>query len=72
MSFQTIMTEDLQFDDNNPIITTEKDAIKIMALLKQYPDFKQDIWVVPVDAVLSPACYTVLQQQLQQYGIQIS
>src|SRR5690606_36596230 len=64
--------EDLQFDDNNPIITTEKDAVKIMALLKQYPDFKQDIWVVPVDAVLSPDCYTVLQQQLQQYGIQIS
>lgn len=64
--------EDLQFDDNNPIITTEKDAVKIMALLKQYPDFKQDIWVVPVDAVLSPACYSVLQQQLQQYGIQIS
>ena len=64
--------EDLQFDDANPIITTEKDAVKIMALLKQYPDFKQDIWVVPVDAVLSPACYTVLQQQLQQYGIQIS
>src|SRR5690606_41832378 len=48
--------EDLQFDDSNPIITTEKDAVKIMALLKQYPDFKQDIWVVPVDAVLSPAC----------------
>ena len=74
MSFQTIMTMTLKIysSDNNPIITTEKDAVKIMALLKQYPDFKQDIWVVPVDAVLSPDCYTVLQQQLQQYGIQIS
>ncbi|MGN9712435.1 tetraacyldisaccharide 4'-kinase [Acinetobacter variabilis] len=64
--------EDLQFDDNSPIITTEKDAVKIMALLKQYPDYQRDIWVVPVDAVLSPACYTILQQQLEQQGISIS
>jgi len=43
-----------------------------MALLKQYPDYQRDIWVVPVDAVLSPACYTILQQQLEQQGISIS
>ena len=63
---------DLQFEDGNPIITTEKDAVKLLPLLKQNPDFKREIWVVPVEAVLSPACYEVLHQQLQQFGIQIS
>ncbi len=64
--------EDLQFDDASPIITTEKDAVKILPLLKQYPDFNRPIWVVPVEAVLSPACYQLLQQQLRALGIQIS
>lgn len=64
--------EDLQFEDNYPIITTEKDAVKIMALLKQNPEFNRDIWVVPVEAILSPACYATLQQQLGEYGISIS
>ncbi|ATO20232.1 tetraacyldisaccharide 4'-kinase [Acinetobacter sp. LoGeW2-3] len=64
--------EDLEFEDQYPIITTEKDAVKIMALLKQNPEFKRDIWVVPVEAVLSPACYEVLQQQLNEHGISIS
>lgn len=63
---------DLQFEDGNPIITTEKDAVKLLPLLKQNPDFKREIWVVPVEAVLSPDCYEVLHQQLQQLGIQIS
>ena len=63
---------DLQFEDGNPIITTEKDAVKLLPLLKQNPDFKREIWVVPVEAVLSPGCYEVLQQQLQQFGLQIS
>ena len=63
---------DLQFEDGNPIITTEKDAVKLLPLLKQNPDFKREIWVVPVEAVLSPGCYEVLHQQLQQVGIQIS
>ncbi|APX63120.1 tetraacyldisaccharide 4'-kinase [Acinetobacter schindleri] len=64
--------EDLQFEDNYPIITTEKDAVKIMTLLKQNPAFNRDIWVVPVEAILSPACYAILQQQLGEYGISIS
>lgn len=64
--------EDLQFEDNYPIITTEKDAVKIMTLLKQNPEFNRDIWVVPVEAILSPACYAILQQQLGEYGISIS
>ena len=63
---------DLQFEDSNPMITTEKDAVKILPLLKQNPDFKRDIWVVPVEAVLSSQCYEILHQQLQQVGIQIS
>jgi len=64
--------EDLVFDDANPIITTEKDAVKILALLKQNPSFARDIWVVPVDAVLSTACYDTLHQQLAAVGIEIS
>ncbi len=64
--------EDLQFDDNNPIITTEKDAVKILPLLKQNPDYPRDIWVVPVDAVLSPACYNVLHHQLNALGISMN
>jgi tetraacyldisaccharide 4'-kinase len=62
----------LVFDDANPIITTEKDAVKILALLKQNPSFARDIWVVPVDAVLSTACYDTLHQQLAAVGIEIS
>lgn len=61
--------DDLQFEDSNPIITTEKDAVKILPLLKRHPDFQREIWVVPVEAVLSPACYETLRQQLAQLGI---
>lgn len=60
---------DLQFEDNYPIITTEKDAVKILPLLKQYPNIQREIWVVPVDAVLSADCYRTLHQQLSQLGI---
>ena len=63
--------DDLRFDDHQPIITTEKDAVKLLALLKNQPDFQQEIWVVPVDAILSPACYTLLDSQLQQLGLQL-
>ena len=60
---------DLQFEDHYPIITTEKDAVKIAELLKQYPDFDREIWVVPVEAVLSEKCYSVLDQQFTELGI---
>ena len=63
--------EDLQFDDHNPIITTEKDAVKILALLQQYPDFATEIWVVPVEAILSQDCYQLLDAQLHQLGISL-
>ena len=63
---------DLQFEDNNPIITTEKDAVKILPLLKKNPDYCREIWVVPVEAVLSEQCYDLLDQQLTQLGIPIN
>lgn len=63
--------QDLDFATGLPIITTEKDAVKLKALLQHYPDFKRPIWVVPVTAVLSDACYMLLNQQLQQLGIGI-
>lgn len=64
--------KDLQFDDAGPIITTEKDAVKILPLLKKYADFQREIWVVPVEAVLSPACYHILHQQLHSLGLHIA
>ncbi len=64
--------DDLQFEDTNPIITTEKDAVKLLPLLKKHPDFNREIWVVPVEAVLSDACYQLFDQQLTELGIQIS
>ena len=35
--------DDLQFEDTNPIITTEKDAVKLLPLLKKHPDFNREI-----------------------------
>lgn len=64
--------DDIQFEDTNPIITTEKDAVKLLPLLKKHPEFNRDIWVVPVEAVLSDECYKLFKQQLNQLGIQIS
>ena len=64
--------DDIQFEDSNPIITTEKDAVKLLPLLKQYPSFNREIWVVPVEAVLSNACYVLLNHQLSQLGIQLA
>ena len=64
--------DDLTFNNQDAIITTEKDAVKLKVLLKQYPEFNIPIWVVPVEAVLSADCYDLLKQQLQQVGIQFS
>lgn len=63
--------EDLQFEDANPIITTEKDAVKLLPLLKKNPTFSREIWVVPVEAVLSEHCYTLLDQQLLDIGVAV-
>jgi tetraacyldisaccharide 4'-kinase len=64
--------QDLEFDDHGPIITTEKDAVKLLPLLKLYPDYQREIWVVPVEAILSAECYTLLDKQLGQLGIQLN
>ncbi|MCK0913323.1 tetraacyldisaccharide 4'-kinase [Acinetobacter pittii] len=63
---------DLIFNDELPLITTEKDAVKLLPLLEKHPEFKQSIWVVPVKAVLSTQCYQVLKMQLQELDIQLS
>jgi len=63
--------DDLQFEDNNPIITTEKDAVKLLPLLKNHSTFSREIWVVPVGAVLSDECYLLLNQQLTQLGMDL-
>ncbi len=62
---------DLRFDDMNPMITTEKDAVKLLPLLKKHPTYQREIWVVPVEAVLSGECYQLFNQQLKALGIQI-
>lgn len=41
--------EDIAFDDDKPVLMTEKDAVKCTA------DADDDIWVVPVTAELEPA-----------------
>lgn len=64
--------EDIYFDDQSPILTTEKDAVKLLPLLKQYPDYQRQIWVVPVDAILSDACYQHLTQQLAALNITLA
>lgn len=59
---------DIQFNDQRPIITTEKDAVKLYHLIKHL-DEKPEIWVVPVYAELSSACYELLKTQLAQHHI---
>lgn len=63
---------DLSFQNQNAIITTEKDAVKLKEILTQHPEFNIPIWVVPVEAILSSDCYDLLEQQLQQVGIHLS
>lgn len=54
-----------------PIITTAKDAVKLYQLYKGQPEVLTQIWVVPVEAVLSKACYQQLRLQLQQLNIEL-
>ncbi|WP_201584976.1 tetraacyldisaccharide 4'-kinase [Psychrobacter jeotgali] len=68
----------LQYKDY-PIIVTSKDAVKIRTLLTQdeskvaysaeETDLVTQLWVLPVTAVLSDACYQTLEQQLTAVGI---
>ncbi len=58
---------DLDFADDLAIITTTKDAVKI----RQFADLLVDkqLWIFPVQAQLSTACYELLVQQLSALNI---
>ena len=60
---------DLDFEDDLPIITTSKDAVKI----RQFDELVADknIWILPVKAQLSSACYELLLEQLNALNISI-
>lgn len=55
--------EDVKFDDNLPIITTAKDAQRLHGLMSF------NVWVLPVKASLTPACYSLLYKQLSEMGV---
>lgn len=54
---------DVKFDDDLPIITTAKDAQRLLGLISF------NVWVLPVKASLTPDCYTLLFQQLLDLGV---
>jgi tetraacyldisaccharide 4'-kinase len=54
---------DVQFKDDFPIITTAKDAQRLIGLIER------NAWVLPVQAALSDECYTLLNQQLLDLGV---
>lgn len=54
--------QDVQFDDDFPMITTAKDAVKLAVLGVQG-------WVLPVVAQLSPACYAQLDAELLRLNV---
>lgn len=68
---------DLYQYTEHPIIITSKDAVKIRPLLQAPNRHNQDrkqalaarLWVLPVTAALSNACYQTLEQQLRALGI---
>ncbi|RYY78257.1 MAG: tetraacyldisaccharide 4'-kinase [Moraxellaceae bacterium] len=63
------LPSDLEFEDDLPIITTAKDAVKI----QQFADMlaEKSVWVLPVQAQLSTGCYELLLQQLKDLNIAI-
>lgn len=54
---------DVKFDDDLPIITTAKDAQRLLGLISF------NVWVLPVKASLTPECYTLLYKQLSDIGV---
>lgn len=55
--------EDVKFDDNLPIITTAKDAQRLLGLISF------NVWILPVKASLTAECYSLLYQQLSDLGV---
>jgi tetraacyldisaccharide 4'-kinase len=54
---------DVQFEDDLPIITTAKDAQRLQGLIQS------NVWVLPVEASLTPECYALLYKQLSELGV---
>jgi tetraacyldisaccharide 4'-kinase len=54
---------DVQFEDDLPIITTAKDAQRLQGLIQS------NVWVLPVEAFLTPECYALLYKQLSELGV---
>ncbi|WP_230658850.1 tetraacyldisaccharide 4'-kinase [Psychrobacter sp. I-STPA10] len=64
------LAEDLLGLDKYPILVTSKDAVKIQVLARNNPQIAAlPIWVIPVRAQLTDACYTILKQQLSIVNI---
>jgi ATP-binding cassette, subfamily B, bacterial MsbA len=61
---------DLVFDDDLPVIVTEKDATKIREL--DATEMPPDIWYLEIDLELSADAQASLQQLLESRSIQIS
>lgn len=58
----------LDFPDHYPIITTAKDAVKMLDFAHL---IEKNIWILPVQAHLSIDCYRTLHQQLTQLGLKL-
>lgn len=52
-----------------PIITTSKDAVKLRELAKQDHQIFKNVWVLPVQAVLSNSVYEQMDKTLQALNI---
>ena len=64
------VAEELLCLDQHPIMVTSKDAVKIRVLAQSNPQIAAlPIWVLPVSAQLTEACYMTLKQQLNTLGI---
>lgn len=61
--------QDLVGFDDLPIITTSKDAVKLRQLAKKQHAIFDNIWVLPINAVLSDSIYDALNQFMWQHNI---
>lgn len=69
MDHHSYQEQDFDNFPDLPIITTSKDAVKLLELWHNQPEKLKNIWVLPVRAKLSSMCYQTLEQQLSQLGI---
>lgn len=58
--------QDIHFDDNLPVVMTEKDAVKCRALLRQHAaELNADYWMLRVEARLGEDFYRALDARLK-------